>query len=440
MTPPSRVVEILRLNSGQADFDLRLKALMSTPVETDPEIESVVRSIIDDVRERGDSAVLEYTRRFDRREVASASELFVSEEHVNAALARIDPDTREALEVAAGRIDDFHQRQLEQSWSYVDQDGTRLGQQVTALERVGLYVPGGKAAYPSSVLMNAIPARVAGVAGVTLVVPAPEGEVNDLVLSAARIAGVSEIVTIGGAQAVAALAYGTASIRRVDKIVGPGNAYVAAAKRLVFGAVGIDMIAGPSEVLILCDGSTEPEWIALDLFAQAEHDEDARAVLVATDAEFLDRVEGALNRLLPEMERAEIIRKSLGSRGALIKVAGLDEAVEIANRMAPEHLELSVKDPQAMLPKIRNAGAIFMGAHTPEAVGDYCAGPNHVLPTGGTARFSSALGVHDFQKRSSVIQCSPEGARSLGAVAARLARGEALTAHARSAEIRGGGA
>lgn len=436
MSSAVQTVSITRLDSAAENFSEQLRALVSAPLETDAGVETSVRSIIDDVRARGDAAVLEYTRRFDRREVEALSDLFITTESLTAALSRIDAPTREALEIAARRIRDYHQRQLQSSWTYVDDEGTRLGQQVTALDRVGLYVPGGKAAYPSSVLMNAIPARVAGVDSVTLVVPAPDGEINDLVLAAARLAEVEEVITIGGAQAVAALAYGTESVRRVDKIVGPGNAYVAAAKRLVFGAVGIDMIAGPSEILILCDGQTAPDWIALDLFAQAEHDEDARAVLVSPDGDFLERVAEAIEKLLPEMERAGIIRRSLETRGAMIKVADMEEAVAIANRIAPEHLELSVRDPQALLPAIRNAGAIFMGPHTAEAVGDYCAGPNHVLPTGGTARFSSPLGVYDFQKRSSVIHCSVQGARSLGAVAAQLARGEALTAHARSAEIR----
>lgn len=436
MSSAVKTVSITRLDSAAEKFSEQLQALVSAPLETDAGVETSVRSIIDDVRARGDAAVLEYTRRFDRREVEALSDLFITTESLTAALSRIDVPTREALEIAARRIRDYHQRQLQSSWTYVDDEGTRLGQQVTPLDRVGLYVPGGKAAYPSSVLMNAIPARVAGVDSVTLVVPAPDGEINDLVLAAARLAEVEEVITIGGAQAVAALAYGTESVRRVDKIVGPGNAYVAAAKRLVFGAVGIDMIAGPSEILILCDGQTAPDWIALDLFAQAEHDEDARAVLVSPDGDFLERVAEAIEKLLPEMERAGIIRRSLETRGAMIKVADMEEAVAISNRIAPEHLELSVRDPQALLPAIRNAGAIFMGPHTAEAVGDYCAGPNHVLPTGGTARFSSPLGVYDFQKRSSVIHCSVQGARSLGAVAAQLARGEALTAHARSAEIR----
>jgi histidinol dehydrogenase len=436
MSALSKAPAITRLDTSDADFPDRLEALVSAPVEIDPQIEIRVREILDNVRCRGDSALLEYTRRFDRLNVGSVSELFVSAQRIADAWSGIDDETRCALETAAARIRDYHERQLQDSWSYTDDHGTRLGQQVTPLERVGLYVPGGKAAYPSSVLMNAIPANVAGVGSVILVVPAPDGELSPLVLAAAHTAGVEEVITVGGAQAVAALAYGTESIRRVDKIVGPGNAYVAAAKRLVFGIVGIDMIAGPSEILIVTDGGTPADWIAIDLFSQAEHDEDARALLICPDGRFLDEVADAVERLLPEMERAHIIHQSLARHGAFIRVGDLDEAVDVANRIAPEHLELSVEDPAALLPKVQNAGAIFMGRYTAEVLGDYCAGPNHVLPTGGTARFSSPLGVDDFQKRSSVIHCTPEGASALGSVAARLARGEALTAHARSAEIR----
>ncbi len=436
MSALSKAPEITRLDTADADFPDRLEALVSAPVEIDPQIEIRVREILDNVRCRGDSALLEYTRRFDRLNAGSVSELFVSGKRIADAWSGIDDETRCALETAAARIRDYHQRQLQDSWSYTDDHGTRLGQQVTPLERVGLYVPGGKAAYPSSVLMNAIPANVAGVGSVILVVPAPDGELSPLVLAAAHTAGVEEVITVGGAQAVAALAYGTESIRRVDKIVGPGNAYVAAAKRLVFGIVGIDMIAGPSEILIVTDGGTPADWIAIDLFSQAEHDEDARALLICPDGRFLDEVADAVERLLPEMERAHIIHQSLARHGAFIRVGDLDEAIDVANRIAPEHLELSVEDPAALLPKVQNAGAIFMGRYTAEVLGDYCAGPNHVLPTGGTARFSSPLGVDDFQKRSSVIHCMPEGASALGSVAARLARGEALTAHARSAEIR----
>ncbi len=398
-----------------------------------------MREIIDDVRQRGDAAVLDYTRRFDRLDATSVRALFVSESRIRKAWAATDGQTRCALETSAERIRDYHTKQRLESWSFSDEHGTRLGQQVTPLERVGLYVPGGKAAYPSSVLMNAIPASVAGVGKVVLAVPAPGGILSELVLAAAHVAGVTEVLTVGGAQAVAALAYGTESIERVDKIVGPGNAYVATAKRLVFGQVGIDMIAGPSEILIVSDGSAPADWTALDLFSQAEHDEDARAVLVCTDGAYLDQVFDAVMRLLPTMERADIIRRSLTRRGVFIRVENLDQAIAVANRIAPEHLELSVADPDALLPAVRNAGAIFMGRFTAEALGDYCAGPNHVLPTGGTARFSSPLGVYDFQKRSSVIHCTPEGARVLGDVAAHLARGETLTAHARSAEIRSRG-
>ncbi|HSS63057.1 MAG TPA: histidinol dehydrogenase [Gammaproteobacteria bacterium] len=435
MTEP---IAILRLDASDPGFGPGLEALVSSPPESDAGVEARVRQIIDDVRRRGDAAVLDHTCRLDRLDADSVRDLFVSESRIAQAWAASDDATRRALETAAGRIRDYHTRQLQQSWSFIDEHGTRLGQQVTPLERVGLYVPGGKAAYPSSVLMNAIPAAVAGVSKVVLAVPAPDGVLNELVLAAARVAGVTEVLTVGGAQAVAALAYGTESIERVDKIVGPGNAYVATAKRLVFGQVGIDMIAGPSEILIVSDGSAPADWTALDLFSQAEHDEDARAVLVCPDGGYIDRVADAMARLLPRMERADIIRRSLTRRGALIRVENLDQAVAVANRMAPEHLELSVGDPDALLPAVRNAGAIFMGRFTAEALGDYCAGPNHVLPTGGTARFSSPLGVYDFQKRSSVIHCTPEGARALGGLAAHLARGEALTAHARSAEIRSG--
>ncbi len=432
----TRKVAIRRLDASDPGFAPGLDALVSSPPESDTEVEARVREIIDEVRRRGDAALLEYTRRFDRLEVESIRELFVPESRIDQAWAAAEEKSRRALKTAADRIRDYHLKQLQDSWSFSDEHGTRLGQQITPLKRVGLYVPGGKAAYPSSVLMNAIPARVAGVPEVLLVVPAPDGNLSDLVLAAAKVAGVTEVLTVGGAQAVAALAYGTESVERVDKIVGPGNAYVATAKRLVFGQVGIDMIAGPSEILIVSDGSAPADWTALDLFSQAEHDEDARAILICPDESYLDQVDEAVARLLPEMERAEIIRRSLTRRGAFIRVEDLDQAIEVVNRIAPEHLELSVENPDALLPAVRNAGAIFMGRFTAEALGDYCAGPNHVLPTGGTARFSSPLGVYDFQKRSSVIHCTPEGARALGDVAAHLARGEALTAHARSAEIR----
>ncbi len=435
----SEGIAISRLDASEPDFGQQIEALVAAPAEADPEVETAVRAIIDDVRRRGDAALLDYTRRFDRLAADSVQSLFVPESRIAKAWADTDKKTRAALETAAERIRDYHQKQRQESWSFSDDHGSRLGQQITPLDRVGLYVPGGKAAYPSSVLMNAIPARVAGVGQVLLVVPAPDGKLNDLVLAAARVAEVSDVLTVGGAQAVAALAYGTETIPRVDKIVGPGNAYVATAKRLVFGQVGIDMIAGPSEILIISDGSAPADWTALDLFSQAEHDEDARAILICPDGAYLDRVAEAAERLLPQMERAEIIRRALEGGSVFIRVESLNEAVAVANRIAPEHLELSVDDPEALLPGVRNAGAVFMGRYTAEALGDYCAGPNHVLPTGGTARFSSPLGVYDFQKRSSVIHCTPAGARALGEVAARLARGESLTAHARSAEIRNRG-
>ena len=425
-----------RLNSQDPDFVADLERLLDWEQAADPAVEAVVRDVIDAVRARGDAAVMEYTARFDRWPVSSAGELEISLQSCQRAATALDEDQRLALEQAAARIRDYAGHQKLDSWSYTEADGTVLGQQVTPLDRVGLYVPGGKAAYPSSVLMNAIPAKVAGVAELVMVVPTPDGEVNDMVLAAASIAGVDRVFAVGGAQAVAALAYGTATIPAVDKIVGPGNAYVATAKRMVFGKTGIDMIAGPSEILVICDGQTDPDWIAVDLFSQAEHDEDAQSILVSPDGGFLDRVAGSIERLLPEMPRADIIRASLQGQGALIQVRDMDEAVEIANRIAPEHLELSVAEPQALAARIRHAGAIFMGRYTAEVLGDYCAGPNHVLPTSRTARFSSPLGVYDFQKRSSLIYCSVEGASTLGKTAALLAHGEGLTAHARSAEVR----
>nr|VFK09201.1 MAG: histidinol dehydrogenase [Candidatus Kentron sp. LPFa]VFK26397.1 MAG: histidinol dehydrogenase [Candidatus Kentron sp. LPFa] len=428
-------VSITRLDSTQADFDARMERLVSFDTEENREVERVTRDIIADMRNRGDAALIEYTNRFDRRDVVDCEGLFLSTSRLEKAYAVIDGEQRAALEIAARRIRAYHEHQKLASWRY-EEDGVTLGQRITPLDRVGLYVPGGKAAYPSSVLMNAIPAKVAGVREIIMVAPAPGGELNDMVLAAARIAGVERIVTIGGAQAVAALAYGTASIPRVDKIVGPGNAYVATAKRFVFGAVGIDMIAGPSEILIVCDGDTPSDWIAMDLFSQAEHDEDARAILLSPDGEFLNRVEASIQRLLPTMARSDIIRTSLGARGALIEVKDMDEAARIANRIAPEHLELSVADPEALLAKIHHAGAIFLGRHTAEALGDYCAGPNHVLPTSRTARFSSPLGVYDFQKRASLIGCSPKAASRIGKTAAVLARGEGLDAHVRSAAMR----
>ena len=430
------MVDINRLNTTDSRFWQSLETLLSWEQVDERDIESTVRRILADVQARGDEAVIEYTNRFDRLSVQSVAELSMDMSRCRKASDTLPLEQREALEIAADRIRSYADHQKMESWSYTEPDGTVLGQQVTALDRAGLYVPGGKAAYPSSVLMNAIPARVAGVPEVIMVVPTPGGEVNDMVLAAAHIAGVDQVFTIGGAQAVAALAYGTAGIPQVDKIVGPGNAYVAMAKGMVFGAVGIDMIAGPSEILVVCDGNTDPDWIAVDLFSQAEHDEDARAVLVSPDAGFLDRVEASIDRLLPGMARAGVIEASLKGQGILIQVQDMDEAVQVTNFIAPEHLELSVEEPRAMLGRIRHAGAIFMGRYTAEALGDYCAGPNHVLPTSRTARFSSPLGVYDFQKRSSLIQCSADGSRRLGQVASVLARGEGLTAHALSAEYR----
>ncbi|MBW5411591.1 histidinol dehydrogenase [Pseudomonas sp. MAG002Y] len=433
MTAP---ITLRRLDAADPDFARHLDHLLSWESVSDAGVNQRVLEIIEAVRIRGDEALVEFTQRFDGVQASSMSDLILPRERLELALTRITDEQRNALEHAADRVRSYHEKQKQDSWRYTEADGTVLGQQVTPLDRAGLYVPGGKASYPSSVLMNAIPAKVAGVAEVVMVVPTPRGEINELVLAAACIAGVDRVFTVGGAQAVAALAYGTQSVPRVDKIVGPGNIYVATAKRHVFGQVGIDMIAGPSEILVVCDGQTDPDWIAMDLFSQAEHDEDAQSILVSPDAEFLDRVAESIARLLPTMERAEIIRTSLEGRGALIHVADQARACEVVNRIAPEHLELSVADPEAWLPGIRHAGAIFMGRYTAEALGDYCAGPNHVLPTSGTARFSSPLGVYDFQKRSSLIFCSADGASVLGRTASVLARGESLTAHARSAEYR----
>ncbi len=427
---------IRRLRSNQPDFDAQLRALLALESAQDASIESTVAEILDDVKTRGDAALLDYTRRFDRLESASVAALEVPAAELRTALDRIPAKTREALEAATARVRTYHEKQLTGSWSYRDANGTELGQRITALDRVGIYVPGGKAAYPSSVIMNALPARVAGVREVIMVVPTPGGERNDLVLAAASLCGVERVFTIGGAQAVAALAYGTATVPAVDKIVGPGNAYVAAAKRRVFGIVGIDMIAGPSEVVVVCDGSIAPDWIAMDLFAQAEHDELAQSILITPDARLLEAVAASIERQLADMSRRDVIAAALKSRGALIEVQDLDEACEVVNRIAPEHLELAVRDPDALLPAIRHAGAIFLGPYSSEALGDYCAGPNHVLPTSRTARFSSPLGVYDFQKRSSVIRISKEAARELGAIAVELAQGEGLTAHAKSAEYR----
>jgi len=430
------VLDVRRLSTAQADFSAQLERLTAIESSQDESIERAVGEILSAVRRSGDAALLEYTERFDRHKVAGVSDLELPKSALTEALAALGTEQRGALEQAAGRVRSFHERQLAQSWQYTEADGTVLGQRVTPLDRVGLYVPGGKAAYPSSVLMNAIPAKVAGVAELVMVVPTPGGERNALVLAAAAIAGVDRVFTIGGAQAVAALAYGTQTVPRVDKIVGPGNAYVAAAKRRVFGVVGIDMVAGPSEILVICDGSTDPDWIAMDLFSQAEHDEVAQAILVSPDAAFIDRVAASVERLLDAMPRKAVIAASLSRRGALIKVRDLAEACDIANRIAPEHLELSVAEPERWIEKIRHAGALFVGRYSSEAVGDYCAGPNHVLPTSRTARFSSPLGVYDFQKRTSLIQVSQAGARTLGRIAATLARGEGLAAHARSAELR----
>ncbi|MDM1696167.1 histidinol dehydrogenase [Thiopseudomonas alkaliphila] len=427
---------IRRLNASDADFSQQLEQLLSWESVSDDSVNQRVLDIIAAVRQQGDAALVEFTRQFDGLEVAEMGDLILPRERLEAALDKITPEQRQALEAAAERVRSYHEHQQQDSWQYTEANGTVLGQKVTPLDRAGLYVPGGKASYPSSVLMNAIPAKVAGVPEVVMVVPTPRGEINELVLAAAAVAGVDRVFTIGGAQAVAALAYGTESVPAVDKIVGPGNIYVATAKRHVFGKVGIDMIAGPSEILVVCDGQTDPDWIAMDLFSQAEHDEDAQAILVSPDADFIEQVAQSMARLLPTLEREEIARTSVRERGALIVVENMQQAIEVANQIAPEHLELSVADPESLLPQIRHAGAIFMGRYTAEALGDYCAGPNHVLPTSGTARFSSPLGVYDFQKRSSIINCSPQGASELGKIASVLARGESLTAHARSAEYR----
>jgi len=432
-------MKIRRLSSRAADFNDELIGLLAFEETADEKLEATVAAILADVRKRGDTAVLEYTSKFDRLPLANAAAMELSRDELRTAFDGLPAEQRNALEQAAQRVTDYHQKQVQTSWNYADADGTLLGQQVTPLDRVGLYVPGGKAAYPSSVLMNALPAKVAGVSELIMVVPTPDGVKNQLVLAAAYLAGVDRVFTIGGAQAVAALAYGTATIPKVDKIVGPGNAYVAAAKRRVFGVCGIDMIAGPSEILVICDGQTNPDWIAMDLFSQAEHDELAQAILLSPDASFIEAVAQSANRLLEQMPRRDIIKTALENRGALIHVENLDEACAISNRIAPEHLELSVEDPQSYLPKLKHAGAIFMGRYTSESLGDYCAGPNHVLPTSGTARFSSPLGVYDFQKRSSLIQVSALGAQKLGDIASVLAFGEGLQAHAQSALFRKNG-
>jgi histidinol dehydrogenase len=434
------MIALKRFKSGAPDFDARLSALLAFEGAQDPAVDTAVAGILADVKNRGDAAVIDYTRRFDRVEASSVAGLEFTRDELQRALASLPAAQRSALEQAAARVREFHEKQLAQSWSYTDNDGTRLGQQVTALDRVGLYVPGGKAAYPSSVLMNALPAKVAGVREIVMVVPTPGGIKNPLVLGAAALAGVDRAFAIGGAQAIGALAYGTQTVPQVDKIVGPGNAYVAAAKRRVFGVVGIDMVAGPSEILIVCDGKLAvpgfADWIAMDLFSQAEHDELAQAILLCPDANFIDQVAASIEHQLADMPRREVIRAALETRGALIEVRDLEEACALVNRIAPEHLELAVADPDVLLTKIRHAGAIFLGSYTSEALGDYCAGPNHVLPTSRTARFSSPLGAYDFQKRSSVIAVSKQGAQRLGAIAAELARGEGLPAHAKSAEYR----
>ena len=428
-------MKLRRLNSSDAAFKEQLESLLANTDEPTAEISRAVESILADIKTRGDAALLEYTNRFDDRD-ASIEDLEIPVAELEKALGTIPAELRKGLEHAASRVRDYHERQKLESWSYKDKEGNTLGQQITPLDRVGLYVPGGKAAYPTSVLMNTIPAHVAGVPEIIMVVPTPKGEANQMVLAAAAISGVNQVFSVGGAQAIAALAYGTASIHRVDKIVGPGNIYVATAKRRVFGIVGIDMIAGPSEVVVVSDGESNPDWVAMDLFAQAEHDEEACSILICPEVEFLDAVEESISRLLPEMERKDIIRSSLDKNGALILVEDIDEAIDLVNQIAPEHLELSVAAPEPLLPKIRHAGAIFMGHYAAEVLGDYCAGPNHVLPTARTARFSSPLGVYDFQKRSSVIMCTEQSASTLALTASVLAHGEGLTAHARAAEYR----
>ena len=429
-------MKIRRLSTQDKSFDADLKALLAFETAQDDSIDVVVAAILKDVKARGDAAVLQYTNRFDKTNASSLTELEVSQAELQVALNGLPTNQCAALQSAADRVRSYHEKQVMQSWNYTELDGTLLGQQVTPLDRVGLYVPGGKAAYPSSVLMNAIPAKVAGVGELIMVVPTPNGEKNALVLAAAAIAGVDRVFCIGGAQAVGALAYGTQTIPQVDKVTGPGNAYVAAAKRRVFGVVGIDMVAGPSEILVICDGKTNPDWITMDLFSQAEHDELAQAILLSYDAEFLDKVAASMAKLVETMPRKDIINTSIADRGALILTKSLDEAIEISNYIAPEHLELSVENPLEMSKKIKHAGAIFMGRDTCEALGDYCAGPNHVLPTSRTARFSSPLGVYDFQKRSSLIMVSADGAQKLGKIASTLAHGEGLQAHAKSAEYR----
>ena len=425
-----------RLSTQSPQFQQELQALLAFETAQDPKIDQIVADICADVQRRGDVAVIAYTNQFDGTQAQTMADLTLSQDDLKAAFFRLPENVQTALKTAAERVESYHQHQKQASWSYTDADGTLLGQQITPLDRVGIYVPGGKAAYPSSVIMNAMPAHVAGVPEIIMVVPTPQGERNDIVLAAAYIAGVTQVFTIGGAQAVAALAYGTQTVPQVDKITGPGNAFVAAAKRRVFGVVGIDMVAGPSEILVIADGSTPADWVAMDLFSQAEHDEIAQAILIATSPDYLDEVQAAMHRLMPTMPRRAIIEASLSNRGAMILAKDLDEACAIANYIAPEHLELSVENAEAWAKKIRHAGAIFMGRYTSESLGDYCAGPNHVLPTSRTARFSSPLGTYDFQKRSSLIQVSEQGAQQLGKIASVLAHGESLTAHARAAEFR----
>lgn len=425
-----------RLSTQSPQFQQELQALLAFETAQDPKIDQIVADICADVQRRGDAAVIAYTNQFDGTQAQTMADLTLLQDDLKAAFFRLPENVRTALQTAAERVQSYHQHQKQESWSYTDADGTLLGQQITPLDRVGIYVPGGKAAYPSSVIMNAMPAHVAGVPEIIMVVPTPQGERNDIVLAAAYIAGVTKVYTIGGAQAVAALAYGTQTVPQVDKITGPGNAFVAAAKRRVFGVVGIDMVAGPSEILVIADGSTPADWVAMDLFSQAEHDEIAQAILIATSPDYLDEVQAAMHRLMPTMPRRAIIEASLGNRSAMILAKDLDEACAIANYIAPEHLELSVENAAAWAKKIRHAGAIFMGRYTSESLGDYCAGPNHVLPTSRTARFSSPLGTYDFQKRSSLIQVSEQGAQQLGKIASVLAHGESLTAHARAAEFR----
>ena len=427
---------INKLSSKDQNFTAQLKALTSWDNSSNEEVNSIVKTIIDDVIQNGDQSVLDYTQEFDSVDAESISELTVSKDRLKKSFDSLDKEQKTALSISADRIRSYHQKQIQESWSYTENDGTVLGQKIIPLDRAGLYVPGGKAAYPSSVLMNAIPAKVAGVKELVMVVPTPKGLINELVLAAAYVAEVDLVFTIGGAQAIAALAYGTETVPKVDKIVGPGNIYVATAKRHVFGQVGIDMIAGPSEILIICDGTTNPDWIAMDLFSQAEHDEDAQAILLCPDKNFISQVEKSIKKLLPSMDRAEIIRSSLKNRGALILTKDIAEAIQISNSIAPEHLELSVKDPESIVDQIKHAGAIFMGQYSSEALGDYCAGTNHVLPTSSTARFSSPLGVYDFTKRSSIIMASKDGANKLGKTASTLAYGEGLQAHALSALYR----